>query len=89
MPKPLQLHIPTPCHEDWTKMAPAEQGRHCTACQKTVVDFTGMSDTEIIRHMAHARSGVCGRLAPDQVHRNLVPMSPVQRNGGKGWQWLL
>lgn len=89
MPKPLQLHIATPCHEDWAKMTLTGQGRHCAACQKTVVDFTGMSDTEIIRHMKQARSGVCGRLAPDQLHRSLVPMSPVQRNGAKGWPWLL
>lgn len=89
MPKPIQLHIPTPCHEDWAKMQPTERGRHCAACQKTVVDFTGMSDGEIIRHITRAGSGVCGRLLPGQMNRGLVPMSPVQRNGGKGWQLLL
>ncbi|HVW60253.1 MAG TPA: T9SS type A sorting domain-containing protein [Puia sp.] len=89
MPKPIQLHIPAPCHEDWGKMQPAERGRHCAACQKTVVDFTGMSDGEIIRYITRAGSSVCGRLLPDQMNRRLVPMSPVQRNGGKGWQLLL
>lgn len=89
MPKSLQLHVPTPCHEDWRNMLPTEKGRHCAACQKTVVDFTGMSDAEIIRYITRAGSNVCGRLLPDQINRPLVSLSPVQRNGGKGWQLLL
>jgi len=89
MPKPIQLHISTPCHEDWSKMTPDERGRYCTACQKTVVDFTGMIDAEIIRYISRAGSNICGRLLPGQMNRTLVPLSPVQRNGGKGWQFLL
>jgi len=91
MPKPIRLQITTPCHEDWGKMQPVERGRHCTACQKTVVDFTNMSDAEIIRHLTRAGSNICGRLLPGQMNRPLVPLSPVpvQRNGGKGWQLLL
>jgi hypothetical protein len=66
-----------------------EKGRHCAACQKTVVDFTDMSDAEIIRFLGSAGSKVCGRLLAGQMNRPLVPLSPVQRNGGKGWQLLL
>jgi hypothetical protein len=58
------------------------------ACQKTVVDFTAMSDAEILQYMSQAASQVCGRLAPGQMNRDLAP-SPVQRNGGKGWPWLI
>ena len=46
MRKSIQLHIPEPCHEDWTTMEPVEVGKYCAACQKQVVDFTGMSDLE-------------------------------------------
>ncbi len=46
--KSLFLRIPEPCHEDWQAMLPQEKGRHCLACQKTVTDFTKMSDREII-----------------------------------------
>ena len=88
MPKPLQLHIPKPCHEDWAGMHPSGNGRHCMACQKTVVDFTAMSDAEILQYMREAGSQVCGRLTPGQMNRDLMP-SPVQRNGGKGWPWLI
>ena len=70
-------------------MQPAEKGRHCAACQKIVVDFTAMSDLEIVRYLDQAPLNVCGRLAPDQVNRNLVLLPPPQRNGWSGWRWLL
>jgi hypothetical protein len=89
MSKPFQLLIPIPCHENWANMQPADKGRHCEACQKTVVDFTAMSDTEIIRYMSRARQNVCGHLAPDQVNRPLIPLSPPQKNKLPGWPLLL
>jgi len=48
MPKAIQLNIPKPCHENWNAMSPKEQGRYCGSCQKTVVDFSVMSDKEIV-----------------------------------------
>ncbi len=76
-------------------MLPAEQGRHCQECCKTVVDFTEMSDAEVLRFFkdrgARGRAGrsedaggVCGRFMADQLRRELAP-APVQRNGAKGW----
>lgn len=58
------------------------------ACQKTVVDFTAMSDAEILQYMRQAGSQVCGRLTTGQMNMDLMP-SPAQRNGGKGWPWLI
>jgi hypothetical protein len=84
----LQLKIPTPCGEDWSRMQPTEKGRHCQSCCKTVVDFTDMSDAEIIRHLSQAGQHVCGRLMPDQLNRTLMP-APVQKNGRSGWAWVL
>ena len=69
-------------------MQPTEKGRHCQSCCKTVVDFTGMSDAEIIRHLSQAGPHVCGRLMPDQLNRTLMP-APVQKNGRSGWAWVL
>ncbi|MHA4808903.1 T9SS type A sorting domain-containing protein [Flavitalea flava] len=89
MPKSVQIHIPTPCQEQWATMQPAKKGRHCAACQKTVVDFTAMSDPEILRYLAKAGSHVCGRLTPDQVNRKLMPFSPPKMNRLPGWPWLL
>ena len=43
----FQIQIPKPCHEDWNKMTPKEQGRFCDSCCKIVVDFTKMNDEEL------------------------------------------
>jgi len=94
MRESLRLSIPEPCHEDWAKMLPEEKGRHCRQCCKTVVDFTAMSDAEIVRFFKDrsrmgadggpGAAGVCGRFVADQLGRELAP-APVQRNGLKGW----
>jgi hypothetical protein len=72
MPKSLQLTITDPCHEDWQKMAPEQQGRFCGSCQKTVVDFSIMSDQEVLNYFLQANHKICGRFAADQLNRELV-----------------
>ena len=42
-----KITIPEPCHEDWNKMSPKDNGRFCLSCTKTVVDFTSMLPEEI------------------------------------------
>ena len=58
-----RLKIETPCHEDWTKMSPNKEGRHCGLCDKTVVDFTVMSQEEIANYLSHnSKAQICGRI---------------------------
>lgn len=72
MAKKIQLSIADPCHENWDKMTPSEQGRFCGACQKQVVDFTNMSDREIAQFFKKPSMGsVCGRFMQDQLDRDL------------------
>ncbi|OQP65066.1 T9SS type A sorting domain-containing protein [Niastella populi] len=71
MPRSLQLNIAEPCHENWQNMTPQEQGRFCGSCQKTVVDFTMMSDQEVLNYFLKADHNVCGRMADDQLNREL------------------
>ena len=51
MPKSLQLNIAEPCHENWQNMTTQEQGRFCGSCRKSVVDFTMMSDQEVLNYL--------------------------------------
>ena len=68
MNKPL-ISIPKPCHENWDAMHPREQGRHCDACDKTVIDFTGKSEKEIGEYFAeHADQRICGHFRKSQLH---------------------
>ncbi len=60
-------------------MTPAAAGRHCAACQKTVVDFTQKTDAEILAALRQAAGETCGRLRADQVERPLVVPAPAPR----------
>jgi hypothetical protein len=68
-------------------MTPASGGRHCAACQKTVVDFTHKTDAEILAYFKQAGAAVpCGRFRASQLARPLqpaVPASPAPR--WRGW----
>ncbi|MBC6700555.1 carboxypeptidase-like regulatory domain-containing protein [Hymenobacter sp. BT190] len=68
MSQPLSLSIPQPCHENWDQMTPATQGRHCAACAKVVVDFTTLSDAEVVA-LLHRTAAPCGRFREDQLER--------------------
>lgn len=69
MNEKLYLNIADPCHEDWNKMTPVEQGRFCTSCQKKVVDFTMQTDEEIISFFKNYNGSACGRFTDDQLDR--------------------
>ena len=71
MRKVITVNIPEPCHEDWNKMTPKDQGRHCAACNKTVVDFTKQSDEQIIKSL-ESNGNLCGRFKTQQIDREIV-----------------
>jgi hypothetical protein len=49
------MRIAEPCHESWNQMQPVAAGRHCAACEQTVVDLTGLAPAE--RRMTLATIG--------------------------------
>ena len=64
----MRISIENPCHEDWQTMTPENQGRFCGACEKTVVDFTTMSDAEILQYFSKPDVGkTCGRFRVEQL----------------------
>jgi hypothetical protein len=71
MNKKLQITIPSPCHEKWQDMTPAEKGRFCASCQRVVHDFTRSSDREIASVLTK-ESNACGRFLSTQLDRDLV-----------------
>jgi len=66
MEQKFKLTIPEPCHEDWDKMTPKDNGRFCLSCSKTVVDFTAMLPEEIQQYFI-SHKNVCGRLKSEQL----------------------
>ncbi|MBK9634712.1 MAG: hypothetical protein IPO64_09410 [Bacteroidetes bacterium] len=52
----MKIQIPTPCHENWDEMIPNEKGNFCKVCNKTVIDFTNMSEQELIAYFENKKS---------------------------------
>lgn len=70
MENQLKISIPSPCHENLSLMDKTENGKFCLSCQKEVIDFTKMSDAEIVLYFDKKKSGetkVCGTFRADQV----------------------
>lgn len=65
------LKIENPCHQDWSSMSKVDQGKYCSHCSKTVIDFSKFSDAEIIRYLDKNSGAICGRLKNNQVEREL------------------
>ena len=83
----LNLSIPKPCHENWDTMLPNEKGKHCFSCQKTVVDFTKMTDSQIIHFFQEYKSSTCGRFLDTQLNRPIL--QPVITKPQSRFAWLL
>jgi hypothetical protein len=57
-----KIQINNPCTENWNAMKPGSQGRFCSSCCKTVVDFTKKNRTEIDTYFAsRPEEEICGR----------------------------
>ncbi len=69
----VSIHIPTPCHENWEAMTPSEQGKFCDSCSKQVVDFSRMTDRQILNVLSKAPGKTCGRFTENQLGRPLQP----------------
>lgn len=87
MKKELYIQIPEPCHEDWNKMTPVDQGRYCQSCCKEVVNFSAMTDQEIISFLSKPRGKTCGNFSSDQLNRIITePATPAKK---KFWAMML
>lgn len=53
-------------------MTQAEKGKFCGSCQKTVVDFTNMSDRQLAEFFKKPSGSVCGRFQQDQLERDIT-----------------
>lgn len=77
--QPLIISIPNPCHESWDAMTPANKGRFCQSCQKTVTDFSCMSDKEIISYLNNRQGEVCGRFNTTQLNKEICVPATVRK----------
>lgn len=68
MERKQKITIPEPCHENWDKMTPKDNGRFCLSCSKTVIDFTAMLPEEVQHFFIQNQSkNICGRFKKSQL----------------------
>jgi hypothetical protein len=73
MNKIHKITIPEPCHENWDKMTPKDNGRFCLSCTKTVVDFTQMLPEEIQHYfISNQDKRICGRFKNTQLDEVII-----------------
>jgi len=66
-----KISIPEPCAENWNEMTPTEQGKFCSKCATNVIDFSVMTDQEIVAYLKNNKSKTCGRFASAQLNRKI------------------
>ncbi|MDO7850271.1 hypothetical protein Q4S41_01590 [Hymenobacter sp. CA1UV-4] len=66
-------------------MTPTATGRHCASCQETVVDFTRMSEAEVVAFLQQHPGVSCGRFRGSQLDRPLL--APARAVGGWRRWW--
>ena len=81
----IHISIPKPCHEQWDGMTATERGAFCQSCQTEVIDFSTMTDREVVEYLSKNKTG-CGRFRNDQLNTNLV--IPSVENGVFKWRAL-
>ncbi|SNR94413.1 CarboxypepD_reg-like domain-containing protein [Belliella buryatensis] len=60
--KNLKVSIKKPCDKKWESFSLNENGGFCSKCKTTVVDFTNLSNEEILQYMNNSNQKVCGRI---------------------------
>lgn len=59
-------------------MTPINGGHICAICTKTVIDYSSMTDTEMIAYINKYGMG-CGTFRDDQLNRELIPHTKHNR----------
>jgi hypothetical protein len=75
----ITLSIEKPCSENWNSFTATTRGGFCGSCQKEVIDFTQMSDDEVMRYFEQRHGHVCGRFSVHQLKtykRDFVKVNP-------------
>ncbi|MCU0392465.1 MAG: carboxypeptidase-like regulatory domain-containing protein [Thermoflexibacter sp.] len=77
MNKSINLTINKPCSEKFDEFQATSAGGFCNLCQKEVIDFTNMSDSEVLAYFKNGKQNTCGRFRGSQLKTySLEPTLP-------------
>lgn len=67
-----KINIEKPCSENWNEMIANEQGRFCLKCNKTVQDFSTLTDKELIHILKSSKGEICAKTSINQLNRDII-----------------
>ncbi len=73
------IQIDNPCAENWNTMTKTDKGKFCAMCEKNVIDFSKLTDNEILKIIESNTNGdknLCGRFTQTQLNRVLIDTNP-------------
>jgi hypothetical protein len=74
------LKINKPCGQEWTSMTKTDIGKFCSHCSKTVIDFTQLTDNEVLKIIELNSDKLCGRLTQEQLNRAMQLHQPTNNS---------
>jgi len=82
----IKITIPQPCNANWQEMSPRHNGRHCSLCDKTVVDFSDLTSEEITAYLQqHRGEKTCGRFRQQQLQKPVSIQAPSAFQGNSSY----
>ncbi len=63
-------------------MIQSDEGKYCSECSTKVVDFTGLTDSQVIQILSRNTEKICGRLTDVQINRTIVNARPRRISSG-------
>lgn len=85
----MKIQLPKPCSKRWSELETNADGRFCATCQHTILDFTRMSDAELLSFLQTQPRVHCGRFRRDQLDRVLLRRPALSTRRQQAWGMLL
>jgi hypothetical protein len=67
MKNSISITVKKPCTEKFSNFSTTEKGGFCASCEKEVIDFTCMSQTEVLEFQCKNSATTCGRFKSSQL----------------------
>jgi hypothetical protein len=74
------LKIDKPCGQEWTSMTQTDIGKFCSHCSKPVIDFTQLTDNQVLQIIELNSGKLCGRLTRERLNRAIQLKQPTNNS---------
>lgn len=72
MSKHMQVQIHDPCHENWNQMSMTDKGRFCISSSKELIDFSMMTNHQILNQISKSSGGICSHFNKEQLNPGMI-----------------